>query len=148
VGRTLLGTVAIFGAATVVLGATSVFLVAVVAVAVLAGADSISVFIRSNLVPLSSPADKRGRVAAVESLFVGASNELGAFESGITGQLWGSSVAVIVGGLATLGVVGAYTTLFPTLGRLDRYPGVEGDAAPPARDLTAVEMERDASIVE
>jgi MFS family permease len=86
VGRTLLVTVAVFGVGTIVLGATTSFAVAFVALVVLSGADSISIFIRSTLVPLVTPRDKRGRVLAVEAVFIGASNELGAFESGAMGD--------------------------------------------------------------
>jgi hypothetical protein len=129
VGRVLLVSIGIFGAATLVLGATTEFVVAVVAMAVLSGADSISVFIRSNLVPLGSPRGARGRVAAVESLFVGASNELGAFESGATGQLFGAPAAVVLGGAATLAVVGAYATFVPALLSLDRYPVPDDEPA-------------------
>lgn len=148
VGRTLLSAIAVFGVATVTLGATTEFLVALAAMAVLSGADSISVFIRSNLVPLSSPAAKRGRVAAVESLFVGASNELGAFESGVTGELLGSSGAVILGGIATLAIVAAYSVALPPLRRLDRYPLVDQDAGPAHPVLTGADTARDASLME
>ena len=89
VGRTLLFTVALFGVGTIALGATTNFVVAFVALMVLSGADSVSVFIRSTLVPLVTPPEKRGRVLAVEAVFIGASNELGAFESGVVGQLFG-----------------------------------------------------------
>jgi hypothetical protein len=82
----------------------------------------VSVFIRSTLVPLVTPSSSRGRVMAVEGVFVGASNELGAFESGVAGQLLGTSGAVVLGGGATLVVVGTWTVLFPDLGRIDRFP--------------------------
>jgi hypothetical protein len=81
-GRTLLSVVALFGVFTIVLGVTHNFVIAFVALAALSGADAISVFIRSTLVPLITPEDRRGRVLAVENVFIGASNELGAFESG------------------------------------------------------------------
>jgi MFS family permease len=124
VGRMLLAAVAVFGVGTVVLGITTEFAAAFLALAVLSGADSVSVFIRSNLVPLATPVAVRGRVSAVNNLFVGASNELGAFESGVTGELLGSGPAVVLGGAATLLVVGAYTFRFPELRGLDRYPTV------------------------
>ena len=81
-----------------------------------------SVFIRSTLVPLVTPSPSRGRVMAVEGVFLGASNELGAFESGVAGQVLGTSGAVVFGGFATLAVVGASVVLFPALGRMDRFP--------------------------
>jgi MFS family permease len=133
VGRTLLLAVGVFGVATIGLGVTTEFVVAFVAMAVLSGADSISVFIRSTLVPLASPVAKRGRVAAFQSLFIGASNELGAFESGVTGELLGSSNAVIVGGVATVAIVIGYGIAYPALTALDRYPqvAVAADGGPP-----------------
>ena len=85
VGPTLLSVVAVFGAATVVLGVTRSYLVAFIALVVLSAADMVSVFIRGSLVPLVTPDEKRGRVLAVENVFIGASNELGAFESGVVG---------------------------------------------------------------
>jgi MFS family permease len=122
VGRFLLTAVAIFGAFTVVLGVTRIYAIAFIAMIVLSGADAVSVFIRSTLVPLITPFDKRGRVLAVESVFIGASNELGAFESGVTGQLLGSAGAIILGGVATLAVAGTYVFAFPALRDLDAFP--------------------------
>jgi predicted MFS family arabinose efflux permease len=122
VGRVLLIVVSIFGAFTIVLGATRIYAVAFVAMAVLSGADAISVFIRSTLVPLITPFDKRGRVLAVESVFIGASNELGAFESGVAGQILGSAGAIVLGGAATLVVAGTYWVVFPSLRNVDHFP--------------------------
>lgn len=121
VGTTLLVVVAVFGAATVVLGSTRTFWIAFVAVLVANGADMVSVFIRSSLVPLVTPDEKRGRVSAVENVFIGASNELGAFESGAVSSLVGTPVTVIGGGLATVGVVALYWVKFPALRRVDRF---------------------------
>lgn len=129
VGPVLLISVAVFGAFTVLLGATTIYAVAFVSMAVLHGADSISVFIRSTLVPLVTPFDKRGRVLAVESVFIGASNELGAFESGVAGQLLGAPAAVVLGGAATLVVAGGYWAAFPSLRTVDRFPS-GAEAAP------------------
>src|SRR6185503_16325093 len=83
VGHTLLAVVAVFGLATIVLGLTDRYEVAFIALLVLAGADAVSVFIRSTIVPLATPDAMRGRVMAVENVFIGASYELGAFESGV-----------------------------------------------------------------
>jgi MFS family permease len=124
IGRTLLLVVALFGVFTIVLGLTRSFAVAFLALVVLSGADAVSVFIRATLVPLATPDDKRGRVMAVENVFIGASNELGGFESGVTGQLLGTSGSVVLGGAATLVVAAAWSILFPSLRRLDRFPGV------------------------
>jgi MFS family permease len=122
VGRWLLGAVAVFGVATIVLGVTRIYAVAFVAMLVLAGADSISVFVRATLVPLVTPSDKRGRVLAVESVFIGASNELGAFESGVAGQVLGAPGAVVLGGAATLAVALGWARAFPALRDVDRFP--------------------------
>lgn len=132
VGRTLVGAVALFGLATMVLGATRNYVVAFVALLVLAGADALSVFIRVTLVPLVSPAAARGRVMAVENVFIGASNELGAFESGVTGQLLGPGPAVVLGGMATLVIAGLWGRLFPALRRVDRFPTPATTTAAPA----------------
>ena len=126
VGRRLLATVAVFGLTTIVLGVTRSFAVAFLAMAVLSGADAVSVFIRATLVPLITPADKRGRVLAVENVFIGASNELGAFESGVAAQLLGTVGAVTLGGVATLAVAAGWWFLFPGLRDVDRFPGDNG----------------------
>lgn len=125
VGRTLYAAVAVFGLMTVVLGATSSFVVAFLALVVLSGADMISMFVRSTVAPLVTPEDKRGRVLAVESVFIGASNELGAFESGLAGQVLGTQAAVIGGGLATLAVVGVWCVRFTELRDVDRFSDLE-----------------------
>ncbi|MEX1216968.1 MAG: MFS transporter [Acidimicrobiales bacterium] len=114
--------VAFFGIFTIVLGITQSFAVAFLSVMLLSAADSVSVFIRSTLVPLVTPSSARGRVMAVEGVFIGASNELGAFESGVAGQLLGTGRAVVFGGVATIGVVLAWIVLFPVLWRYDRFP--------------------------
>lgn len=120
-GRVLLTVVGVFGVATVVLGATHSYLVAFVALLVLSAADMVSVFIRGSLVPLVTPDEKRGRVMAVENVFIGASNELGAFESGMVGQAFGVPTAVIGGGVATVAIVGIWWVSFPTLRNVDRF---------------------------
>ena len=122
VGRTLLMVVALFGAFTIVLGVTRSFTVAFVAMVALSAADAVSVYIRATLVPLVTPDDKRGRVLAVENVFIGASNELGAFESGVVGQLIGTSGSVVLGGLATLATSVGWYFLFPALRKVDRFP--------------------------
>ncbi len=122
VGRNLLSAVALFGIATIVLGATRSFAVAFIAMFILSGADSVSVFIRATLVPLVTPTEKRGRVLAVENVFIGASNELGAFESGVAGQWLGAAGAIVLGGAATLAVAGSWFRLFPALRNVDRFP--------------------------
>ena len=103
------------------LGVTSSFVLAMLAMAVLNGADMVSMFIRGTIVPLATPEGMRGRVLAVEAVFIGASNELGAFESGVAGQLLGTTAAVVSGGLLTLLVVMVWWLWFPALRRIDRF---------------------------
>lgn len=86
--------------------------------------------IRGSLVPLVTPDEKRGRVLAVESVFIGASNELGAFESGMIAQAIGTSATVIGGGVATLGIVGIWWFAFPSLRSIDRFEDLERDHSP------------------
>ena len=122
VGRVLLAVVAAFGLFTILLGITRSFAVAFVALALLSGADAVSVYIRSTLVPLVTPQDKRGRVMAVEMVFIGASNELGAFESGVAGSVVGTAGAVVLGGVGTLAVALGWWWLFPSLRKVDGFP--------------------------
>jgi MFS family permease len=125
VGKTLLTVVAVFGIGTVVLGVTRNYLVAFLALVVLSAADLVSVFIRVTLVPLVTPDEKRGRVLAVEAVFIGASNELGAFESGMVAQAVGTPATIIGGGVATLAVVGVWWFAFPSLRSIDRFEELE-----------------------
>ncbi len=121
VGRLLLLAVFVFGTATVVLGLTRSYALAFVALIVLAGADMVSVYVRGSIVPLVTPDEKRGRVLAVENVFIGASNELGAFESGIVAQVAGTPATVVGGGIATIVVVGMWWVCFPSLRKVDRF---------------------------
>jgi MFS family permease len=125
VGVTLLVSVAIFGLATIVLGLTHSYTVAFLSLIVLAAADMVSVFIRSSLVPLVTPDEKRGRVLAVENVFIGASNELGAFESGVVAQAVGTPATVVGGGIATLFIVVGWGAAFPSLRRIDRFEDLD-----------------------
>jgi MFS family permease len=125
VGRVLLLVVGVFGVSTIVLGLTHSYVVAFVAVLVLSAADMVSVFIRGSIAPLVTPDEKRGRVSAMENVFIGASNELGAFESGAVSSLVGTPTTVIAGGIATLGVVGAYWYKFPALRDVDTFEELE-----------------------
>jgi len=127
IGRLLFFVVGVFGIATVVLGLTRSYLVAFIAVIVASGADMVSVFIRGSIVPLVTPDDKRGRVLAVENVFIGASNELGAFESGVASQAFGAPAAVVGGGVATVGIVGLFWFMFPSLRKIDRFSDLQSD---------------------
>jgi MFS family permease len=123
VGPWMFGSVALFGVATIVFGISTVFVVSLAALVVMGAADMVSVYIRHLLVQLETPDAIRGRVSAVNAVFIGASNELGEFESGVTAAWWGVVPSVVVGGLATIAVAGIWTRLFPVLWRLDRFPG-------------------------
>ena len=118
-GIKLFCAVATFGAATVVFGLSRSLWLSLSALAVAGGADMVSVIIRGSLLQLATPAAMRGRVSAVNSLFIGASNELGEFESGLTAQWWGAVRATLVGGIGALAVAGVWATLFPQLRQAD-----------------------------
>jgi MFS family permease len=120
VGYTLLAAVAVFGGATIVFGLSHHFGLSLLALAVTGAADNISVVTRLTLTQIQTPDEIRGRVAAVNSIFIGASNQLGEFESGAVAALWGPMVSVISGGVGTVIVAVAWLKLFPTLARRDR----------------------------
>lgn len=120
VGQRLLMAVAVFGLATVVFGVSTDFGLSLVALAVTGAADNISVVTRLTLVQLETPDEMRGRVSAVNSIFIGASNQLGEFESGATAALFGPIGSVVAGGLGTLIVAASWLRLFPALARRDR----------------------------
>ena len=115
---------------TIVLGLARSYALAFVAMFALSAADAVSVFIRSTLVPLATPPAMRGRVLAVENVFIGASNELGGFESGVLGQLLGTTGSIVLGGIATLVVALTWGVLFAPLRRIDRFPTPPSSAAP------------------
>lgn len=130
VGRRLLIAVGVFGLATIGLGLTQSFVVAMVLMGLLMAADMVSVFVRATLVPLATPALMRGRVLALEAVFIGASNELGAFESGISAEALGTVRAIVLGGVATLLIVLVWWFRFPQLRRLSRFEELEPDLGP------------------
>ena len=119
-GAVMFASVTVFGLATIVFGLSRSLPVSVMALAVAGGADVVSVVIRSTLIQLRTPDEMRGRVAAVNVLFIGSSNQLGEFESGVLASLLGTVPAVVLGGVGTLAVVGAFVWLFPGLRKLDR----------------------------
>ncbi len=120
VGRTLLLSVALFGLCMVVFGLSTSFVLSLLVLAVSGGADTVSVVVRQTLVQLETPDAMRGRVSAVNSVFIGASNQLGEFESGATAALMGPVGSVMVGGIGTLLVAALWTRSFPSLARRDR----------------------------
>ncbi|MFP5259857.1 MAG: MFS transporter [Acidobacteriota bacterium] len=120
VGRTMFAAVAVFGLATVVFGLSRSFPLSLAALAVLGAGDMVSVVIRATLIQIDTPDALRGRVSAVNAVFIGASNQLGDFESGLMASLLGAVGAVVVGGLGTLAVVVLWVRFFPELARRDR----------------------------
>ena len=124
VGAKMFAAVAVFGIATIVFGFSVWFPLSLLALFVLGASDMVSVNIRSSLIQLSTPDQMRGRVSAVSMLFIGASNELGEFESGTTAALLGTVPAVIAGGVGTLIVVGLWMKLFPPLRQVNRFVDV------------------------
>ena len=118
-GHWLFICVSIFGAATVVFGLSHTLWLSLASLAIAGAADTISVIIRGSLLQLATPPEMRGRVSAVNSLFIGASNELGEFESGLTAQWWGAVRATMIGGLGALAVAGLWSVIFPGLRKAD-----------------------------
>lgn len=119
-GKILLASVAIFGLATVVFGLSTSFGLSLVALAVTGAVDNISVVIRQTLVQADTPDEIRGRVSAVNSIFIGASNQLGEFESGATAAFFGPVGSVVLGGVGTVVIAVLWLRLFPSLARRDR----------------------------
>jgi MFS family permease len=125
VGRSLLIAVAMFGVCMIVFGISRSFIVSLIALAVSGGADMVNVVIRQTLVQLETPDAMRGRVSAVNSIFIGASNQLGEFESGATAALLGPVGSVVAGGVGTILVAAAWFRLFPSLAQRDRLVKLE-----------------------
>lgn len=123
-GGVMLGAVAVFGVATIVLGCSRSFALSLAALLVLGAADMISVYVRQTLVQLGTPDAMRGRVSAVNLVFIGASNELGEFESGVTAAWFGVMPAIVLGGAGTLVVVLLWAALFPALRKVDRLDAI------------------------
>jgi MFS family permease len=123
-GQTLLIVVAAFGASMVVFGLSHSFALSMVALAVSGFVDMISMNIRAAAVALGTPDALRGRVLAVEMVFISASNELGAFESGVAAKLFGAVTAVVAGGAVTIGLAAGWLRFFPALARIDRLEDV------------------------
>lgn len=120
VGRIMFTSVGVFGVATIAFGLSTSFWFSLAVLAVLGAADMISMVIRGAFVQLHTPDEMRGRVSAVNGLFIGASNQLGEFESGVTAAWFGTVPAVVMGGVGTLLVTGLWIKLFPSLAKRDR----------------------------
>jgi len=119
-GRTMLVCVGIFGAATVVFGLSKLFWLSCVALVLTGASDMISVVVRSSILQLATPPEMRGRVSSVNWLFLGASNEFGEYESGLTAHWWGAVRAVVIGGVASMTITGLWSVFFPALREADR----------------------------
>jgi MFS family permease len=134
IGRRLFMAVGIFGLAAISFGLSRGFWLSFAALAVLGAADNVSMYVRGSIVPLATPDALRGRVVAVESVFIGASNELGTFVAGSAAALLGPVAAVLAGGSLTLAVAAMWSMLFPALRRADRMESVRADFPPPSPD--------------
>jgi hypothetical protein len=119
-GMTMLWCVAGFGVFTIVFGISRSVVLSLIALLFVGASDMVSVIIRGTLVQLSTPDFMRGRVSAVNSLFIGTSNEFGQFESGVTAHWFGTVPAVVIGGVGTLVVIALWAWLFPELRGADR----------------------------
>ncbi len=123
VGHKLLAAVAVYGLCMLAFGLSTSFVLSLLALAISGAADMVSVVIRMTLVQLETPDEMRGRVSAVNSIFIGASNQLGEFESGATAAWLGPVGSVVLGGVGTLLVAAAWLRLFPGLAQRDRMQG-------------------------
>lgn len=123
VGQRLLVAVAIYGLAIVVFAFSGNFVLSLVMLGVSGAADMVSVVVRQTLVQIETPDEMRGRVSAVNAVFISTSNQLGEFRAGATAALLGPVGSVLVGGIGTLLVVATWTRLFPPLAKRDRLVG-------------------------
>jgi len=121
IGRKMFAVVGIFGVATIAFGLSSYFPLSLLALAILGASDAVSIVIRFSLVQIETPDAMRGRVSAINYLFVGSSNTLGDFESGMVAAWLGAIPSVVIGGLGSLLVAGIWMMLFPDLRRIDRF---------------------------
>ena len=111
---------ALYGLTMIVFGLSETMWLSLLALAAGGSVDMVSMLLRQTILPLVTPDELRGRVTAVEMVFISASNELGAFESGVAAALVGAVPAVVIGGVVTIGIAVAWTRLFPDLARVDR----------------------------
>jgi len=131
-GLTLLWAVAGFGVLTIIFGLSRSLTVSLIALLLLGASDMISVIIRATLTQLATPDEMRGRVTAVDMIFIGTSNEFGQFESGVTAQWFGTVPAVVLGGIGTLVVIGVWAWLFPELRRAGELTSIRSEVETPA----------------
>jgi MFS family permease len=118
-GKIMLFCVGLFGAATVVFGLSRNITLSCVALVIIGATDMISVVVRSSILQLATPPEMRGRVSSINWLFIGVSNEVGEYESGLTAHWWGAVRAVVIGGVASMVVTGTWSLFFPALRHAD-----------------------------
>src|SRR5437763_2255828 len=131
-GITLLWAVAGFGVFTIIFGVSHSLVISLIALLLLGASDMISVIIRATLTQLATPDAMRGRVTAVDMIFIGTSNEFGQFESGVTGQWLGPVPAVVLGGIGTLVVIALWAWLFPELRQAGELTSIRSEVETPA----------------
>ena len=119
-GPALFFSLAVFSISIIVFGLSETFWISLVALGAYGAADMVSVYVRQTLVQIATPDNMRGRVSAVNSVSINASNELGDFRAGIMAAGWGTVPAVVIGGVATLAITGIWCLIFPSIRRVDR----------------------------
>jgi len=139
-GAAMLWCVAGFGIFTIVFGLSRDLALSLSALALLGAFDMISVIVRHTMIQLATPDEMRGRVSAVNMVFIGASNEVGQFESGITAQWLGTIPAVVLGGIGTIAIVTLWAWLFPSLREVDQLTEIKAFAAPSVNVTTDADL--------
>lgn len=140
-GQTMLWSVAVFGLATIVFALSTSFLLSLAALIVIGGSDMVSMVIRQTMIQMTTPDAMRGRVSAVSSVFVGASNQLGSFEAGVMASLLGAAAASVVGGFGTLIVVAAIAFYFPELRKADQLHAIQPALPADENEIAAISGE-------
>ena len=131
-GKKMLWCVAGFGLFTILFGLSHNLVLSMIALVLVGATDMVSVVVRGILIQLATPDEMRGRVNAVDMIFIGASNEVGQFESGLTAAWFGTVAAVVIGGAGAIGVTALWAWMFPQLRNADRLTSVSGQVAVPA----------------
>jgi MFS family permease len=144
-GATMFACVALFGAATIVFGISTSFILSLAMLVTLGAADMVSVYVRRTLMQFATPDAMRGRVSSVERLFVGASNELGGFESGVTAEWFGTVPSVVIGGIGTIAVVVLWQWGFPEIRNVDDLNDVKPYEMAPEADASESETDDDSA---
>jgi len=133
----LLWSVAGFGIFTIIFGVSRSLAISLIALLLLGASDMVSVIIRATLTQLATPDEMRGRVTAVDMIFIGTSNEFGQFESGVTAQWFGTVPAVVLGGVGTLVVIAVWAWLFPELRHAGELSAIRSEELPAPEETSA-----------